>query len=86
MYFGFTFALLWDYASRFGLPAMHQKKVPFIVIGLPVLWGGSMELIQAYFTTSRSGDWRDELANTCGAVAGYFIARFIVPVLVKRKG
>lgn len=84
MYFGFTFALLWDYAHRFGLQAIRQPRVPFLIIGLPAIWGGCMELAQAVLTTSRSGDWKDELANISGAIAGYFIAKLIVPLILRK--
>ena len=32
--------------------------------------GGLMELLQAYCTTTRSGEWLDFLADTCGVVIG----------------
>lgn len=33
---------------------------------LPVIMGGLLELLQAYCTTTRSGDWLDFAANTIG--------------------
>lgn len=33
---------------------------------LPVIMGGLLELLQAYCTTTRSGDWLDFLANSVG--------------------
>ncbi len=36
--------------------------------GFPLLFGGLMELYQAYLTTSRSGDWWDWLADAVGCV------------------
>lgn len=42
---------------------------PFILTAFiyPSLFGGLMELIQAYCTTCRSGDWLDFYADTFGA-------------------
>jgi Predicted integral membrane protein len=85
MYFGFAFILLWDLLDRFGMSIIHQKRLFILIIGLPVIWGGSMELIQQFFTTTRSGDWLDELTNTLGAISGFFAGKWILPTLLKRK-
>lgn len=85
MYFGFAFILLWDLLDRFGTSVIHQKRLLLLIIGLPVIWGGSMELIQQFFTTTRSGDWLDELTNTLGAITGFFAGKWILPGLLKRK-
>ena len=37
------------------------------------VYGGLMELGQAYLTTSRHGDWMDVLANSFGALCGIII-------------
>lgn len=37
------------------------------------VYGGLMELGQAYLTTSRHGDWLDVLANSFGALCGIII-------------
>ena len=55
------------------------------MIGIPVIWGGCMELLQRYCTTTRTGDWLDELTNTLGAIAGFFFGRWILPKILKRK-
>ena len=39
----------------------------------PIIMGGLVELVQAYCTTNRTGDWLDFLANTVGAVIGSLI-------------
>lgn len=36
----------------------------------PVLMGGLLELLQAYATTTRNGDWLDFAANTLGVIIG----------------
>jgi len=85
MYFGFAFILLWDLLDRFGMSIVQQKKLFLLIVGLPVIWGGSMELIQQFFTSTRSGDWLDELTNTLGAISGFFAGKWILPALLKRK-
>ena len=86
MYFGFAFVLLWDSFNRFGFAISRQKKIMLLlIIGLPVIWGGSMELIQAFFTTTRTGDWLDELTNTIGTIAGFFVGKWILPKFLKNK-
>ena len=45
--------------------AIWQLLVIFIVASV---YGGLMELGQAYLTTSRHGDWLDVLANSFGAL------------------
>ena len=37
---------------------------------LPSCLGGLLELVQAYLTTCRSGEWLDAIADTIGAVIG----------------
>lgn len=46
-----------------------------LVLGFlaPVALGGMLELMQAYLTTCRSGEWLDFVANTIGAIAGALI-------------
>lgn len=41
---------------------------------LPVIMGGLVELVQAYCTVNRTGDWIDFLANTIGVLLGICIA------------
>ena len=44
---------------------------------LPVIMGGLLELLQAYCTTTRSGDWLDFAANTIGVTLAAVI---MVPI------
>lgn len=60
-----------------------------IIIGailFPIALSGCIELIQAYCTEHRGGDWLDLAANTTGVLlatlAGYFILR---PIIWKKK-
>ncbi|MCH5310663.1 MAG: VanZ family protein [Prevotella sp.] len=49
---------------------------------LPVLMGGLLELLQAYCTTTRSGDWIDFLANSVGVTLAAIV---MVPLAVWLK-
>ena len=44
----------------------------------PILFGGGMELWQAYLTTCRSGDWYDLLADSIGVFIALPIGLFII--------
>jgi VanZ family protein len=46
------------------------KKAGWWVILFCLLFGVAMELTQAFGTTSRSGSWWDQWANTTGSVLG----------------
>ncbi|MEI2760584.1 MAG: VanZ family protein [Bacteroidia bacterium] len=47
---------------------VHSHNLLAITIG--VIYGGSLELMQSYFYTDRSGSWFDFLANGIGAICG----------------
>lgn len=44
----------------------------------PVLLGGVLELVQAYLTTTRSGEWLDFVADALGAVLAFPIGYFLL--------
>ena len=70
MYGGTTFVVWWEYRRR------HQGQQPcwrrLAVWGFlaPIVMGGLLDLLQAYATTTRNGDWLDFAANTVGVVIG----------------
>lgn len=73
IYFGLAFLLV---------PAVLRNKkyaksygVSFI---LSIATGMFFELMQVYFTTSRSGSIYDEMANAAGALSGIVAYQFIV--------
>ena len=53
--------------------AIWQFLVIFIIVSI---YGGLMELGQAYLTTSRHGDWLDVYANSFGALCAVIILLF----------
>lgn len=69
----------------------HRKEaynIRYAIIGavmVPIAFSGVVELLQAYLTTHRGGEWLDFLANTCGVLAATLVAWYIIrPILAKR--
>ena len=51
----------------------------------PIAMSGIIELLQAYCTTYRGGDWLDFLANVCGVTAATLFAWYVLrPWVLKR--
>lgn len=50
----------------------------------PMVLGGLMELVQAYLTTCRSGDWIDFYADAFGALIGLLLCLLINKPLCRR--
>ena len=52
----------------------HQRwttwKLLFFAFLAPIALGGALELVQAYLTTCRSGEWLDFAANSIGVCLG----------------
>ena len=59
----------------FGRLANHAKgwTCTWLVILLCSLYGGGIELLQAYCFPPRTGDWADWLADAAGAVSGTYL-------------
>lgn len=51
----------------------------------PLIFSGSMELLQAYCTTTRNGDWLDMAANSIGVILGTAAGYFILRPIIERK-
>ena len=77
MFLILTVLLLIDFSrlSKFS----EQKKTYFVsVFCISVLHGGFIELLQAYFSPTRSGDWFDWLADIAGVLLGIFLGKFFL--------
>lgn len=68
----------WEYGRAPGY--LRPRRAWWITCLLPVLSSGSIELLQSYATTCRSGDWYDFLFNS----AGVMLALIIHPQSSKR--
>ena len=49
---------------------MRGLRLLLLAFFAPIAMGGALELMQAYLTTCRSGEWLDFVANSIGAVLG----------------
>lgn len=85
MYFGMS-GMLWLEFLRThredAAPMWHGWVGAFLC---PILFSGCVELLQAYCTTYRGGDWLDFTANSTGAVLASLVAYYVVrPWILKR--
>ena len=63
--YGGTCLIIWlEYVRKHKLP--DYRKLFFWAWRAPVIMGGVLELMQAYCTTTRNGDWLDFAANSTG--------------------
>lgn len=75
MYGGFTIVIWYEYRRHHAQPQWSH----LILWGVfaPIVMSGVMELLQAYATTYRSGEWFDLLANSIGVALGTGIGLLI---------
>jgi VanZ family protein len=78
---GFYFVLIVVYANGF-IRNRGQSALTFtvkvIVTAIAILYGGLIELLQAYVFTWRNGDWPDLFADAVGACMGTFSLLLII--------
>lgn len=83
MYGGTTAVIWWEYLRR-------HRRADFRRL---LLWGGMamvalgglMELLQAYCTTTRSGEWLDFWADSAGVLIGILIGMLMWLVFRSRR-
>ena len=68
MYGGTTSVIWWEYL-RHHQQLDKRELVLWALLGMIIL-GGIVELLQAYCTTTRSGEWLDFYADTVGVLLG----------------
>lgn len=83
MYGGTCSVGWWEYLR-------HHRRIDWgkmFVFGLlgPIVMSGIIELLQAYATTTRSGDWIDVAANAVGVLLGFGIGWGILRPLLWHK-
>lgn len=65
----------------------HQKsnawRLLLFAFLAPIAMGGILELMQAYLTTCRSGEWLDFVANTIGVCIGSAVGILIMKTAKK---
>lgn len=68
MYGGTSSVIWWEYI-RSHIRLDFRRLLLFAVVGMIIL-GGLIELLQAYCTTTRSGEWFDFMADSIGVLIG----------------
>lgn len=68
VFFHFVFTALWFLFFKKKLEGENSSRPLIVSIVLSFVFGIIIELLQQFFTTSRSGDILDVLANLFGAV------------------
>lgn len=71
--FYFVFILLW---FRFKKSESHNKKTGLLIFVIAVGYGVLMEICQSAFTTTRSADIYDVIANSLGALSGLILINY----------
>ncbi len=82
MYFFLTFVVCWEFYRQ--KVSFTSPKMYVAAVGLTAIYGGLIEILQENFFPPRSGDWWDWFADVAGVIAGYCIARLLIP-WVKRR-
>jgi VanZ family protein len=67
--YGGTCSVIWFEYLRHHHTIAWRKVLLLAVVGM-ILLGGLMELLQAYCTTTRSGEWLDFWSDTVGVLLG----------------
>ena len=65
---------------------INWRKITVGAILLPIAFSGCIELVQAYGTEHRGGDWLDLAANTTGVLLATLIGYYILrPIIWKKR-
>lgn len=64
----FTLVLLWDCQNA----KIQAWKKWIVVITIPIVYGGLIELLQEHFFYPRTGEWMDWLADCIGVIMAVF--------------
>lgn len=75
MYGGSSSVIWWEYLRSHDI-LDKSKLLIFAVLGMIAL-GGIVELLQAYCTTTRSGEWLDFWSDTLGVIIGAAIGLWL---------
>lgn len=81
----FYAALTLIFWAEYGLSRYRGRSFLLVMVTLAaaIALGGLIELMQAYATTCRSGEWLDFAADSIGAVVGTIIGRWAVMPTVR---
>ncbi len=82
MYGGTCSVIWWEYIKNH--QSLDFEKLLFYAVLAPMAMGGLLELLQAYCTTTRNGDWLDFAANSCGVLLAVAVGRVSYRLVRKR--
>jgi VanZ family protein len=71
--FYFVFSIIWFKYYVKSNPNTSRIKLSIRIFTIASLMGGIVEVLQYYFTASRSAEWADELANCLGSLFGVLL-------------
>jgi VanZ family protein len=71
--FHFLFTYLWFMYFKEKFTTAKIKKITSIIWLISLLFGIAIEFAQQYFTTTRTADITDVLANSLGATIAFFL-------------
>lgn len=79
MYLGLSIVLIFDF-RRAGINNRNLLAFVLICLIFPVVFGGSVELIQENFFPPRTASWIDWMADIVGVFLGWLIMSMIKPL------
>ena len=78
MYGALTLVIWFDYKRTHR--QYNSLRLLLFAFLAPIAMGGTLELMQAYLTTCRSGEWLDLVANTIGVCIGSIVGILLLKV------
>lgn len=79
--YGGTCLVIWlEYMKKHRSP--DYEKLFFWAWLAPVVMGGVLELLQAYCTTTRNGDWLDFAANATGVTVAGIVGVILLKLVI----
>ena len=84
MFIGLSGVIFFDNTRYFRFP-ISEMRIFLGTFLFPLALGGLIEIMQAYLTTTRSGDWFDFLFDVIGAFFGWGIAILINRYFLRKK-
>ena len=82
MYGGLSIIIWWEYLRKHD--TICWKRFTPISVVFPIMMSGIIELLQAYCTTNRSGEWLDFVANSFGVVLAFIAGNFVLRRIMKK--
>lgn len=82
MYGGLSIIIWWEYLRKHDT-ICWKRFIPISVV-FPIMMSGIIELLQAYCTTNRSGEWLDFAANSLGVILAFIAGNFVLRRIMKK--